>query len=172
MKAINIKPVTQVIADHEVRVICLGEAGRGRVQTKVVYKATCQLVDVNIPKVGKPSIIDSQSSNGYLIRISTEGSYVRGANGNVSVSNPSQVKVVARGQGAFGDAGRTGTWDDLLIAVETESIVFRVKPSRGDAYILMLENGKAHKLTYADADALGIDLLDSTTSNKGGFTRL
>jgi hypothetical protein len=54
--------------------------------------------------------------------------------------------VVARGQGAFGDAGRTGTWDDLLLVVEPGTVL-RVKPARADAYWLHFGREKVTRLT-------------------------
>lgn len=172
MKAYNLVPKTEIIADREIKSIVLGENGRGRKQTKILYKALGEFVIISIPTVGNPSIVDCNSNAGWLLRISTEGAYIRSANGNVSVNSIEGISVVARGHGAFGDAGRTGTWDDLLIAVYKEDAIFRVKPSRGDAHILLVQDGKIHKLSYVDAEALGLNLLGSGVSSKGEFVRL
>lgn len=157
MKAYNLNAVTHTASFGEVECIKLGEDGRGR----KLSLANCpkgikdgELVSLSLPKVGKPSIkLGGENDGTWLMRISSEGSYVRGANGNIRVLNAHKdnVKVVARGQGAFGAAGNTGTWDDLLLEAK-ENTVLRVKPSRGDAYYLHILEDKVLTLPLSDLD--------------------
>lgn len=145
MKPFNISADTRKeIGGQQVPVMALGEPGRGRQLTLIrVPAAVAAQVQLEESKPGMPkrvAIVNSKPESvqmpcAWLARVSTCGAYVRGANGNVRVlvATASKVRVVARGQGAFGDAGRTGTWDDLLLVVEPGTVL-RVKPSRSDAY--------------------------------------
>ena len=111
---------------------------------------------------------------GWVARISTEGAYIRGAVGTVSAPPEvaKKVHVVAKGEGAFGDAGRTGNWDDILVATELEEFILRVKPSRGDAYLLLFKEGKVTRFTYEEADLLEVDLHGSTSTSRGEMGKL
>jgi len=163
MKAYNLKAVTYTASFGAVDVLTLGESGRGRKFTLV----TCpkglvdgQQVDLFAPTVGKPKITqgadeanDDNQPCCWLMRISTEGAYVRNANGNIRVlkGREQNVSVKSRGQGAFGDAGRTGTWDDLLMQVAPDTLL-RVKPSRADAYFLFITEAEIFKISASEAE--------------------
>lgn len=178
MKTYNIVPETINIADQNISVITLGEAGRGRIQKHIPCAEgtllECPNVNPNLKIKPKAKILASTSEKGWLARISTEGTYVRGANGNISISPEyvENIRVVAFGQGAFGAAGRTGTWDDILIATELEEFWLRVKPSRGDAYILLFKEGKVSRINYAQAELLDIDFLGSNSNSRGDLVKL
>jgi len=180
MKAYNIVPGKVIVAENvEISAIILGEAGRGRVRTIVPCPASFLGLKPGLSRAGKPRLdADSSNSNsGWVARISTEGAYIRGANGNVS-AHPlcaQRVTVIARGQGAFGDAGRIGTWDDLILAIEGDAeALLRIKPSRGDAYLLWFRSNGVAKVSYTEADALDWDwpLGLSTPDRRGDFVRL
>lgn len=196
VRAYNLGKTTDVtIGGKPVSVFKLGEEGRGREQKIVRCDpsiADGDLVTLTVPKKGMPGSISiskvepgsiasdsaklAGNTNCWLVRISTQGAYIRGAKGNVrwrlewsghdtmgsdlpeaaNTSNfptsldctvaqseltqcgVSSVSLVAKGFGAFGDAGRTGTWDDVLILVRiiSQPIILRVKPSRGEPYFL------------------------------------
>ena len=54
------------------------------------------------------------------------------------------------GYGAFGDAGRIGSWDDGLVTMKLGDVL-RVYPSRGEhSYALWLENGVPATTTWKD----------------------
>ena len=178
MKTYNLNPSVVNVAGNDISVLKLGEKGRGRVEKLIKCDSITDSMKVLAPKAGMPGnvkiVADVDNSVGLIIRVSTEGSYVRGANGNVSVSpnDVDKVNVVAKGYGAFGDAGRTGTWDDVLLVV-TNATVLRVKPSRGDAYLMSIdEDFNVQKLSYSEAELLEIDLHDSTDSARGEFVKL
>lgn len=173
MKTYNIKPEKMKIADFEIDAIALGEKGRGRTQV-IVPSPVSELLESGLSKTGKTRLNRSKSNLGWLFRISTEGAYIRGANGNISVSPKiaPQIKVIAKGQGAFGDAGRTGTWDDLIAETQLEDFLVRVKPSRGDAYLLWFQTTGVKKMTYPEAEALDLDFGDTLSTAKGSWVRL
>jgi hypothetical protein len=161
VKAFNLKAKMVEVGGKEREAIALGENGRGRKLTLVKCAVGIQdgfLVTVKTPKPGMPGVVQigpSSDSSGWLVRISTVGSYIRGADGNIKSLGGEGAQVIARGHGAFGDAGRTGTWDDLLIAVD-DGAILRVKPSRGDAYFLVFGSSNVQKLSAPDAEFEGI----------------
>lgn len=165
MKAFNLKATTKIIAGSEKSVIQLGEEGRGRKSTLVKCEPAIQdgeNVIVKTPKPGMPGVSqitrDSQSTgDGWVARVSTSGAYIRGAQGNVRyLTEGSVVALIAKGHGAFGDAGRTGTWDDVLVHAPIGAVL-RVKPSRGDAYFLRFDSNSVQKLTAEEAAFEGIE---------------
>lgn len=165
MKAFNLKAITKIIAGSEKTVIQLGEEGRGRKSILVKCEAGIQdgeNVTVKIPKPGMPGVPqitrdDQSPGDGWISRVSTNGAYIRGAQGNVRYLTASPaVTAIAKGHGAFGDAGRTGTWDDVLLQVPIGAVL-RVKPSRGDAYFLRFDSDSVQKLTAEEAAFEGIE---------------
>jgi len=92
------------------------------------------LLEIGETRSGKPKLIKSTSSDGgWIARINTGKTYTRGTRGRASVFNPhsDNVKFLASGYGAFGQAGAIGKWNDYLIAVEQTPTVVRVAPSGG-----------------------------------------
>ena len=174
MKAYNICPQEVSVADFNFSAISLGEKGRGRILVNVACPATFTHLEVGTTKQGKSRLNSSTDPKGWVARVSTEGAYIRGAVGTVSAPPEvaKKVHVVAKGEGAFGDAGRTGTWDDLLVATELEEFILRVKPSRGDAYLLLFKEGKVTRFTYEEADLLEVDLHGSTSTSRGEMGKL
>jgi hypothetical protein len=122
--------------------ILLGERGRGRELTPVIVDPSVLdergnvtgIVEIGATRSGKPKIV---RGNGepltWLDRVCTLSSYVRGACGWVGKLPDSSAKLIAVGWGAFGDAGRIGSWADILLSVPGNTWL-RVKPSRGPAY--------------------------------------
>ncbi len=158
-------------ADIKVLAIVLGERGRGRVLTPVVVAPEALDNDGRIAgpvrigetRSGKPKIVrGDEPPTAWVDRINTLTSYVRGAYGWVGRLPGSGVSVIARGLGAFGDAGRVGTWGDYLLIVPTQTWL-RVKPSRGQAYFLwypdLAGNGEVRVAEDSiDAFAEGMDV--------------
>jgi hypothetical protein len=173
-KLFNIKVSEIKIADYTIKGFSLGEVGRGRkIITIPCPENQVEFMEPGLTKSGKPRLNNSKSDKGWIARISSEGAYVRGANGNVSYPPQLEGKInlIAKGYGAFGAAGRTGAWDDVLIHTELENFLIRVKPSRGDAYILLFKDSNANKLTYDQADALDIYYGESSCSSRGDWIR-
>ena len=171
MKAYNLSAKNIEVAGNKVPVIQLGESGRGRLLVSIPCPEglqdgdTVQALPPQTKANGlktKPSIKKtSDTENGWVARISTDGSYIRGACGNVSY-DPTQPSVgapilIAKGYGAFGDAGRTGNWDDLVVQVP-DGAVLRVKPTRADAYYLWFQKEKVSTLTLDELELLGLEV--------------
>lgn len=167
MKAYNLKSVKRTVADNVISVLELGESGRGRKLISVKCPEGIKDGDpvslakapANAAIAAKPKILCSDDGKGdlWLARISTEGAYIRGAYGYVSY-DPNVTytpEVIAKANGAFGDAGRTGTWYDYLLVV-ADHTVLRVKPSRGDAYYLHFGVDKVNRLTYDQLDLVDL----------------
>jgi hypothetical protein len=155
--------------------VTLGETGRGRKCIHVACPENFTFLEIGKTKTGKPRLNKSSSTTGWIARISTSGAYIRGATGNADVSSEfiDSIHVPVRGQGAFGAAGRTGTWDDVIVSTELDEFWLRVKPTRGDAYILLFKKtGEVSKLSYPEAELLDFDLCGSSPTSRGELIRL
>lgn len=112
--------------------ISLGEHGRGRQQVflptpKGLKDAVGGLrtdLTIGLSKAGKPRINRSKDNDMYLT-LSSERGYTRRGNGVIKVPVGQTVELIARGNGADGDAGRIGYWDVVLVKAN-EGDVFRV----------------------------------------------
>ena len=173
-KQFNICPQEVPVCDSTFQALTLGEKGRGRILVNVACPATFTYLEVGDTNKGKPRLNPSSNPKGWVARISTKGAYIRGAFGNVSTSPEvvDKIRVIARGQGAFGDAGNIGKWDDILLYTELEEFFLRVKPSRGDAYLLLFKEGKVSRVTYEEAELLEVDLHRSTSTSRGEMVKL
>ena len=131
-------------------VVVLGEQGRGRKEVYIPYHAhiDCQLVELGSTKSGHVKIVASQSNVGWLAVVSGRGVYTRGTYGTVYVPPAfvEKVKVVAYGYGAYGDAGRIGSWYEFLITVEDNTFL-KIRPAGGSSK-------KARYWLYFDADVV------------------
>lgn len=148
--------------DIVVWAILLGERGRGRELTPVVVDPSVLderwnvtgFVEIGATRSGKPKIVRGAHGFAWLDRVCTLSSYVRGAYGWVGRLSDPGVKAIARGYGAFGDAGRIGSWMDLLLSVPGNTWL-RVKPSRGPAYFRWYpEVGSGREVANVDAENL------------------
>ena len=172
MKAYNLATAVIEVAGNKLSVIQLGEKGRGRLLVSIPCPEglqdgdTVQALPPQTKANGlktKPSIkktSDTDTENSWVARISTNGSYIRGACGNISYDPTQPVSVpvvVAKGYGAFGDAGRTGTWDDVVVQVP-DGTVLRIKPTRAEAYYLWFQKGKVSTLTLDELELLELEV--------------
>ena len=115
MKLWNIETCKVSTGFGEIDAVLLGEEGRGRKKALVP-----------ITKIMK---INAQ----WVARISSEGTYTRGTYGTVYVlvEDKDKVNVLSYGYGAYGDAGRIGSWNDFLVSLEETPVRFLVRPSGG-----------------------------------------
>ena len=112
--------------------VALGEHGRGRQQVflptpKGLEGAIGGLrsdLTIGLTKAGRPRINHGKDKDMYLA-LSSERAYTRRGNGVVKVPVDQAVELIARGNGADGDAGRIGYWDVVLVKAK-EGDVFRV----------------------------------------------
>ena len=167
-KAWNLIAQKSTVAGREISTLNLGESGRGRQLTQSPCPLGLQNGDVVTPYLPetKPNGLKTKASikaggvegDTWVARISTDGAYIRGANGNVSYDPAASTAPVriAKGYGAFGDAGSTGNWDDVIVLVQ-DGTILRVKPTRGDAYFLLFEEDKVSRLTQDELDLLGLE---------------
>ena len=118
MKLWNIEPLKIKLSFGEIDAIVLGEEGRGRKRA---------LVPIN--KINK--IINAQ----WVVRLSAEGTYTRGTYGTVYVltEDREKIKIIDFGIGAYGDAGRIGSWNDFMVSIEETPVRFLMRPSGGPA---------------------------------------
>lgn len=174
MKVFGINPKPVNIADFEISAVTLGEIGRGRKLVHVSCPKEFKFLETGVTRTGKFRLQPSTTPDGWVARVTTEGSYVRGANGNVSVHPGIADKIIvgAKGSGAFGEAGRTGQWDDLIFHTNLDEFWIRVEPSREPAYILLFTEKDVAKLSYEEAELLEFPLCESTPSAKGSLIRL
>ena len=154
--------------------IALGEKGRGRrlltltCPTETSFKANSlnKEVSVGFTKSGKPRLIKKADSDLYLL-LSAEGGYTRRGDGTVKVlkTHKDEFEVLARGNGADGDAGRIGFWDVVLVKAPSNGVV-RVRTS-GAGYgtpsdLYLIKDGEVSHCTIDTLDecceAIGIDL--------------
>jgi hypothetical protein len=147
--------------------LVLGEAGRGRrfVKIKLDRQRPPAVVEID----GGPAIEDAglvqfeaggatrhaftapaPGDRRFLIRFYTGRAYVRHTSGRVFQLRGNPVKV-AEGYGAFGDAGRLGTWDDVLF-IASPGDAFEVRPSgRNPAFVVEITD--AGPKIFEDAGA-------------------
>ena len=112
--------------------IALGEHGRGRQQIflptpKELERSIGELrsdLTIGLSKSGKPRINRAKDKDIYLA-LSSERGYTRRGNGVIKTPVGQDVELIARGNGADGDAGRIGYWDVVLVKAK-EGDVFRV----------------------------------------------
>ncbi|MFZ2664167.1 MAG: hypothetical protein WAX66_02290 [Patescibacteria group bacterium] len=124
------------------KVIFLGEAGRGRRYEKVGFSrrnppevaANGRVVDAELQQItiparnGKPEIKfwvltrSSEVSERVIVRINTEGTYTRNTSGRWQTIAGKPEKII-EGWGAYGDAGRIGSWTDGLVIMKPGDVI-------------------------------------------------
>jgi hypothetical protein len=168
-KAGNVNEGLALTSDERLgQVVFLGEGGRGRRYEKIALgrRNPAEVVDGKIleahpvkitlkAKEGKPEksfyVLEKPRHNNdqVLIRICTLTSYIRGASGRY-IKVEGEPETLISGYGAFGAAGRVGSWDDGLVVMKAGDVL-RVYPSRSQySYALWLEDGKPITTTWKD----------------------
>jgi len=145
MKAYNLNPVEREFTwgkQHEAvkqLVTELGEQGRGRHKTVVpIHAKNLVELTLNTSQTGKPVICDIKDGKdnygltNWLAKLSGAGCYTRNTLGTVYclASQEDNVYKIAQGHGAFGDAGRIGTWYEYLCIICPETWI-RIRPAGG-----------------------------------------
>lgn len=107
--------------------IVMGENGRGRKEIRLACPIDTELTrgcnfeyTIGLTKSGRPRINKFKDNKVFLL-LSSKGLYTRRGNGWIGgwIKNTGKYNVLAKGNGADGDAGRIGWWDCLLIALES-----------------------------------------------------
>lgn len=147
--------------------ITLGEQGRGRKQAFLPlpqgYAEGDEIpaglhtdLTIGFSKTNRPRIYHVSSHEMWLI-LQSGHSYSRKGNGRIYATAQSRPEIYARGNGADGDAGRIGDWDDILIKVHLGDI-YRVQHSGykygiRDTFIIP----KANNVLVFDFDDTALD---------------
>ena len=149
MKHYNIKPTIVEMPFGPLSCIQLGEEGRGRTQVNIPCPEKFDGLEVGKTKTGGVRLNACGAGRpGWIIRLNSEGNYIRGGQGFVALLD-GEAEVLARGTGAFGAAGRVGGWDDLLVVVPTAA-TFRLKPTRGDSWVVVVDDNDILYMTASE----------------------
>ena len=116
--------------------ITIGQKGRGRweifLPTQSVDKDTIEEglhkdLSIGLSKSGRPKIIKKEEDKIFLI-LDSKNEYTRRGDGKIFAlaANKEQAKVIARGNGADGLAGKVGQWDAIVLEAK-DGDVFRVR---------------------------------------------
>jgi hypothetical protein len=154
MKLFGIEPREEEFPWGVMQIVMLGEKGRGRIYTIVPFHAQydpkAEDYEISKTKSGKPKIVRTGTpTEGYIAKISTLGDYVRGAHGELRLlkTNAPNVKIIASGLGAWGDAGRLGSWPEYLLTISPPfPVVFYVIPTRLKNYYLVFATNATYKV--------------------------
>ena len=153
MKLYGIEPIFAAMPwGEKVKVISLGEKGRGRRLSYVLFDAeydpSADNYEASLDDTGLARIFRTErASNGWIMKLSGAGTYTRDTHGTVYVLNEyvGNVKVLAYGYGAYGDAGRIGDWWEFVVTVK-EPAVFLIRPAGGSGkrprWFLAVQCGK------------------------------
>ena len=123
-KQCSIKKDMEFGALHQ---IVLGEYGRGRRELRLTCPEGCTLerglnrgITIASTKSGKPRISQTDCDNEVYLILDCKGGYTRRGCGWVGgwCNNTAKYTLIAKGNGADGDAGRIGYWDVLLLKVD------------------------------------------------------
>lgn len=124
-------------------IVGLGELGRGRIFTKIKMDNRSapkieydRLMEAGVKsfKIGENQefftfTASKENDNRAIVRISSNGTYTRNTNGYSKVywGTP---KLVCSGMGAYGAAGRIGSWQDCLYIMSEGDAILNI-PSGG-----------------------------------------
>ena len=158
MKRYNLNVEERKFNWGDMDVVTLGEEGRGRHLEFVPFhtRKDAELVEVGTSRTGNPKIVGSKSDAGWLGVVSGRGCYTKNTYGSVYVPEQCMydVEVVAQGYGAWGDAGRCGTWMEYL-AIVKDNALLKVRPAGGyklESYWLYFSSEKVVEIPKQEMD--------------------
>jgi len=164
MKLYGISPTCKQFSWGEMQCLSLGEEGRGRKRVIIPFHASydedASDYEIGTTRKGAPKIIRTgKPTEGWIARINCYYTYTRGTRGRYEVVN-GNIKEIALGYGAFGDAGRLGSWDDALVVVKPEfPAILKVYPSGGrykvKPYYLVFYEDKVDRVQEDEWDVYG-----------------
>lgn len=117
--------------------ITIGEKGRGRWEVflpaqnctdkDAIEEGLHKDLSISLSKSGRPKIIKKEEDKIFLI-LDSEHAYTRQGDGKIFAlaTNTEEAKVIARGNGADGLAGKVGQWDAIVLEAK-DGDVFRVR---------------------------------------------
>ena len=143
----------------------VGEQGRGRRLLRLPcwentpdIKEGMNNLSIGLTRTGKPRIVNDDGKL-YML-LSSEGGYTRRGDGYIQVleTQKDEVKILGRGNGADGAAGRIGTWDCLVMEVPETNLAVRVRTSGGGygtpSDIYLVNEGKVYHATQDMAEEM------------------
>jgi hypothetical protein len=136
MKLYDIRPTCKEFSWGEMQCLALGEEGRGRKRVIIPFHASfdeeASDYEIGQTRKGNPKIIRTgKSSEGWIARINCYYTYTRNTRGYYEII-AGNVEEITVGFGAFGTAGRIGSWDDALVTVKPPfPAIIKVYPSGG-----------------------------------------
>jgi len=159
MKRYNINPEKRNFSWGEMMVVSLGERGRGRFEALIPYHAPvdAEFLDLGKTRSGKSKIVKGKEKDGWLAVVSGSGCYTRGTYGSVYClpQDKNKIKVVAIGVGAYGAAGRIGTWNEFLIVIPDNTFL-KIRPAGGshkiERYWLYFDEDKVYRVEKNEID--------------------
>ena len=129
------------------RTVMIGQWGRGRKPVNITLPSDIGEIpakemlpySIGLSKTYRPKLINSNGMSTWLA-IDTLGAYGRGVTGHIQYlkSQANQIKLVAFGWGAFGDAGRLGYAPAALLEVKPNTII-RFKPTRCEWEVVQVD---------------------------------
>ena len=143
--------------------VTLGEQGRGRVEVflplpkgyeegQIIEAGMHPELNIGFSRSGKPRINAEKSCEIWLMLYSY-GNYSRRGNGRIYSAPGTTPEVYARGNGADGDAGRIGNWDDILFRAHAGD-TYRIQYSGYDYGIeddlIFVCANEVHKIPFND----------------------
>lgn len=174
MKQYNLFPYRQVrqMPFGQLTILAIGERGRARYEAIIPFASTISekdFVELTPTKSGKLKIVPSSESNGWLAVLDSEGCYTRNTLGQVYVqeTQKSNIQIAAKGNGAYGHAGRVGTWYAYLAVIKEGTFIW-VRPSGGahkvSRYWLYFGEDKVYRLSKEElplfCDQIGLEMPD------------
>jgi glycine cleavage system H lipoate-binding protein len=166
MKLWNIKPKKEKFQWGEMCIVSLGESGRERKRVLIPFfseDTEGDTFEVQRNQKGDPRIVKTESpSEGWIARVNTHSAYTRYTVGCAYVHPEDMEKVekIDMGYGAWGMAGRLGTWDEYLLAVKETPVRVFVMPSGKNSrpYWLVFNDDHVHKVYMEELGLYPIDL--------------
>lgn len=180
MRLYGIRPVKRTFSWGEMQVVELGEEGRGRELVIIPFFGDIEKdkhYEIAPTRSGRSKIIKSDKETpGWIAKLSASGCYTRGTQGSVYVMNEDipKIEVLEMGWGAYGDAGRLGSWDEFLVVVKDFPARFKIKPAGGSSkirpYWVVFTEDKVYVVEENEveifSDQMGIEL-QNNISNLG-----
>ena len=150
---------TRQISDYTIKGISLGERGRGRYELFIPcsesspesFSGVIPGIKLGTTKSNRPRLIPGDDKEGISLVLSAEGGYRRGTWGFIKYLKGSEVELLGVANGAFGDAGRIGSWDAVACKLKSGWIcIHRSGHNDASEYVGFGPDGKFHNTDCLD----------------------
>jgi hypothetical protein len=137
-----------------------------------VIKELSSDLTIGTSKSGRPRI-DARTDDDIYLILSSERSYTRRGNGYVKAPKSQEVELIARGNGADGDAGRIGSWDAIIVKAKNGDVFRLTWGGSGygyDATFYVVWGGKVYSANQPEIEdlyeSLGLEIPFSLAYNQ------